>query len=116
MYVMIEENPNCAPDERVFPTNGPQRTVKRVNLTPPDESISAWCDISAVGDDGTFNAATAQRIEDSSDGTAWLIYGGPWGLRLRPETKPGDWSLTNTDQWGLPFLVLDSSGSSIEFK
>lgn len=116
MYVVIEENPNCGSDERMFSESGEKRVVNKLNVTPPKTNQSQWCDVVAVDESGTFCPAHAQRVEDSSDGTAWLIFGGSWGLRLRSSENPAEWSLENSNQWGVPFLVLDSSGTSIEFQ
>jgi len=46
------------------------------------------------------------RIEDSSQGEAFLIYGGDWGVRLRPADNDGAWAHENGSQWGEPYLVL----------
>lgn len=113
MYLIIEENPNCPPEERVFAASGPQRKVKRVEVTPPSQMNAVWCDVAAVDENGAFDVPTAQRVEDSADGTAWLVSGGAWGLRLKIS---GAWSMSADDQWGVPFLVLDSSGNGIEFQ
>ncbi len=115
MYLLVEENPNCAPDERVFSATGEKRAVKRLNIDNPSTHASEWCDAAGVELDGTFGPAYAQRVEDSSDGTAWLIFGGEWGLRFKPSNASTEWSLNDKTQWGKPFLVLDSSGSAIDF-
>jgi hypothetical protein len=116
MYLSIEENDNCAADERMFSTSGAKRTVAKIQLENPRSKVAEWCEVSSVCEDGTFGPAHAQMIEDSSDGTAWLIFGGTWGLRFRPSDQSVPWSLSDHHQWGLPFLVLDSSGTSIQFK
>ena len=90
--------------------------VKQLNLVPPGSDSAVWCDVAAVNDPGNFKQAFAQRIDDSSDGTAWLVFGGEWGLRFKPVSPLTAWSLQEKTQWGAPFLVLDGSGSSIEFK
>jgi len=115
MYLLIEENPNCAPDERVFSTSGEKRGVNQVLIDLPGQGAT-WCDVCGVEENGAFGPAFGQRVEDSSDGTAWLIFGGTWGLRLRPEKSESAWSLTDSAQSGRAFLVLDSSGTSIRFR
>ena len=114
MYLLVEENPNSAPEERVFAAHGPTKTVKRVHITPPGQWSPVWCDVTAVDEHGAFIPAQAVRVDDSADGTAWLIHGGPWGLRLKTKDHLESWALDNTVQWGVPFLVLDGSGSSME--
>ncbi len=114
MYVLIEENPNSSPEERVFAAHGEVKTVRCVQIRPPNKSDVQWCDVTAVENDGSFGAAHVVRVDDSADGTAWLVHGGAWGLRLRLKDSADTWSLDNNNQWGLPFLVLDSSTSSLQ--
>lgn len=114
MYLIVDENPNCATDERVFSTSGEKRAVKRLHLDSPLTRPASWCDVAAVEAGGAFGTAFAQRVEDSSDGTAWLVFGGAWGLRLKTSGNDS-WSLQDNSQWGKPFLVLDSSGAAIDF-
>jgi hypothetical protein len=114
MYVMIEENPNCPPDERVFSDSGRPREVVKLRLDKPSGG-SDWCEAAAVDAQGAFSPAHATTVEDSGAGTAWLIFGGDWGIRLRP-LGGGAWSLSDPDQWGLPFLVLDTSGDTVQLK
>lgn len=111
MYILVEDNPNCGYEERVLKEMGDPRAITQVLADAPG-GAKEWCDITAVDEGGIFRAAQAVRIEDSSDGVAWLVTGGPWGLRLR-RAGAGDWSLTSPDQWGLAFLVLDGSGSGL---
>jgi hypothetical protein len=83
-------------------------------LTPPGSTQPEWCDVTSVDENGIFSPAQVVRVDDSADGTAWLVLGAAWGVRLkkRPSTEP--WDLSNNNQWGVPFLVLDSSESSIQ--
>jgi hypothetical protein len=57
---------------------------------------------------GTPAPAYAVRIEDSSEGAAFLVYGGDWGVRLRDSGSNAPWSLSDPDQWGETHLVLSS--------
>lgn len=113
MFLVIEENPNCRPDERVFPTSGTSRTVKKLNVKKPGGG-EGWHEVIGVGSDKSFQPAQALQMEDSSAGVAWLIFGGDWGLRFKSNDQP--WSLDDTQQWGEPFLVLDISGTAIQFE
>src|SRR5436190_17812306 len=114
MYLVVEENPNCSADERVFSESGKIKPVARLNVEQPSR-IRAWCDVTGVEEGGAFTPAQAVQVEDSGAGTAWLIFGGTWGLRFRPAGSTGDWSLSNSSQWGVPFKVLDISGEDISF-
>ena len=50
--------------------------------------------------------AYAVQVEDSSEGSAYVVYGGDWGLRLRPAESEGPWSLSDPSQTGETHLVL----------
>lgn len=113
MYLIVEESKNSPPDERVFADISKPRPIRRIKIDTPFGS-DLWCEAVAVDETGTFTPAQAVQAEDSADGVVWLIFGGIWGVRFRREQDKEPWSFENATQWGLPFLVLDSS-TSIEF-
>ena len=55
---------------------------------------------------GTPVEAYAVQVEDSSEGSAYVIYGGDWGLRLRPYQSDEPWSMGDSAQFGETHLVL----------
>ena len=55
---------------------------------------------------GSVTDAYAVHIDDSSEGSAYLIYGGDWGVRLRPAGSDDPWSIDAPDQFGETHLVL----------
>jgi len=59
-------------------------------------------------DGGSAVDAFAVRIEDSSEGAAFLVYGGDWGVRLRPAGSDEGWSIEAAGQFGETHLVLAS--------
>ena len=62
--------------------------------------------MTGVDDGGRWVQAMAVKIADSSDGIAYLIHGGAWGIRLRPEkSRQEPWDLANKNQWGEPFKI-----------
>lgn len=65
-------------------------------------AITGW----SSADGGTETKAYAVKIEDSSEGMAYLVYGGDWGVRLRPAESEAAWSLEDFDQWGETHLVI----------
>ncbi len=115
MFLVIEENPNCGPEERVLAESGPHKYVSEAEVTPPGGK-TGWWEVTGVDENGAFVPAKAVRVDDSADGTAWLVYGGSWGLRFKAPGNKAEWSLEDKSQWGLPLIVLDSSASSIRFK
>jgi len=110
MILSLDENPNCeAVDDTRYKTVGPPRKISHIKIYDENPEgilcqVTGWSDQS----ESPTCPVYAQKIEDSGDGEAILIYGGPWGLRLKP-TNPEEWSLNNPRQWGEPFLILDST-------
>ncbi len=64
--------------------------------------ITGWCD----DPDQPLCPVYAQRVEDSGSGSAFIVYGGNWGLRLKPENEIKDWDLYDPGQWGEGYLSL----------
>jgi hypothetical protein len=65
-------------------------------------AVTGWS--SAEG--GSPVDAYAVKIDDSSEGSAYLVYGGDWGVRLRPADADEPWSIDSPSQWGETHLVL----------
>ena len=108
-HVDVEANDNTPMlAQQVYKNLGLPFRVARVRIFEGDPA-GQLCDITgwSSADGGTPVAAYAVHIEDSSAGAAYLIYGGDWGLRLRPAGSV-DWSLNDTDQFGETHLVLSS--------
>lgn len=112
MHLFIDENPNCSPEERVFSAHGKIKLISQVQLDRAPWGV-AWFDVVGMDDTGKITPVQAQLVDDSADGTAWLVTGGPWGLRLRKEGSTDKWDLKNSNQWGVPFLVLDRFGTDM---
>ena len=108
MHVEIEDNPNCRGSEQfVFRELEPPRSIRGIKVTERGKEIP--CDVIGVEKEGTFVPARAAKIADSGAGFAYLIYGGAWGIRIRPETCAGEaWDLSNKRQWGEPFKIYGS--------
>jgi hypothetical protein len=67
-------------------------------------AITGW----TSAPDGPEAPAYAVQVEDSSAGAAFLVYGGDWGVRLRPAESDAAWSLEGPEQWGETHLLLAS--------
>jgi hypothetical protein len=79
--VFVEPNDN-APDGcgLRFKSEAEPRGVRRIELDGAWHDVVGWS--SAGG--GSACAAQAALVEDSTAGTAMLVYGGDWGIRLTP--------------------------------
>jgi hypothetical protein len=109
-HVDVESNDNTPMmAQHVYKNAGLPFPVSHVRIYEgePDGrlcAVTGWT--SASG--GSEAPAYAVEVEDSSAGAAFLVYGGDWGLRLRPAESGAPWSLDDAEQWGETHLVLAS--------
>jgi hypothetical protein len=104
IFIQIDENPNCdAMDGLVFQPKAPPRVVRRVRVAR--DGAVVWCEITGVDEGGAECAAVASPIDDSGDGSCYLVTGGAWGLRLRDEGG----------EFGEAYIVLGGDGEDLEF-
>jgi hypothetical protein len=110
MELEVYDNPNCrGSGQLVFndQEEAPRRVTGMVVTTPTGDAV---CDVTGVGDGGMFCPAFAVKVNDSGEGTAFLIYGGSWGLRFRRKTDAArSWDLQDTLQWGESYKVYGSA-------
>jgi hypothetical protein len=106
-HVEVDANPNCPMSANMVYRNiGEPRGVTMVRIFEGEPEgklfhVAGW----SSENDGTPCPVLAVNVEDSSQGSAYLIYGGDWGIRLRFAESDG-WSMDDPDQWGETHLVL----------
>jgi len=108
MYLEVESNPNCETSLFArFKEVEPPRQVVQVR-SYERSSLGEWCWITGWTDDPARPCcpAFAQLVEDSGAGITYLVYGGLWGVRLKPLSAEEDWNLESPRQWGEPYLSL----------
>ena len=114
MYLSVEESPNGeALDGRVFQERTAPRVVSEVLRNRGGKEV--WCPIVAVEAGGETGPALARKVDDSGDGTCYLVYGGRWGIRLKEPACQDLWSFTDPHQWGEAFLLLPADGADLKF-
>lgn len=108
MHIEVQANPNCqATEEFVFNELSPPAKISGIKIS--EEGQDALCDVVGVEPDGCFVDAFAAKITDSGSGFAYMIFGGAWGVRMRPRAYSHEaWDLSNTRQWGEPFKIYGS--------
>lgn len=108
MFVEVESNPNCETScfARFKETGSPRRVAQVRSFER--SAHGEWCWITGWTDDSERPqcSAYAQTVEDSGAGLTHLIYGGVWGVRLKPVSSPEGWDLESPHQWGEPYLSL----------
>ena len=108
LWVEVEENPNSEYlPMRVFETQNEVTEANSIEVEglSPDggaEVIVGW---SSDGD-GTPTGVQFGDVTDSGSAVSVLVVGGDYGLRIRPTTSTGPWSLGNDDERGEPYLLL----------
>jgi hypothetical protein len=108
MVVEVEPNPNCEQSVYArFKEAGPVRRAVQVKSFER-KSEGEWCWVTGWTDNPAHPCcpAQAQRVEDSGAGLAYMVFGGIYGIRLKPVSLSEDWDLNSTDQWGEPYLLL----------
>ncbi len=105
MFIEVEPNPNCKKSDLfVFNEMESPKPVAGLKLTRKGADITA--DVTGVDAGGKFVQAFAQKVQDSGAGFGFLIFGGAWGIRLRPsDLRHEKWDLANPNQWGEAYLV-----------
>jgi hypothetical protein len=105
MHIEVEDNSNCRGcEEFVFHELEPPKRIQGIKVTERGKEI--LCDVTGVESESKFVPARVVKIADSGAGFAYLICGGAWGIRIRPETYAGEtWDLSNKHQWGEPFKI-----------
>ena len=108
MYLEVDDNPNYPGSISMrFKELGPARPIKQLRISDRKSEealcwVTGWCD----DPEQPLCQAYAQRVEDSGQGLAYLIYGGNWGIRLKPVNLEEDWDLYSSNQWGEAFLLI----------
>ena len=103
MYLDIEPNGNLAEGAiATFNTTGPGRVIRAVQ-------VRTWLAVTGWSGDGPVPARWTP-IEESGDGPAFLVSGGPHGVRLARIADPAQagvvrWDLKDPAQWGEAFLI-----------
>jgi hypothetical protein len=114
MYLSVEESPNGeALEGRVFQERTPPRVVTEVLRRRGGKDV--WCPIVAVEAGGVTGPALARKVDDSGEGTCYLVYGGRWGIRLKEPACQDPWNFTDPHQWGETFLLLSADGADLKF-
>ena len=108
IYIEVEDNDNCDyMPMQVYEPQAEPRLIIEVRLEEPDRphglyNVIGW---SSEGD-GTAMDAMYAPVSDSGQARAHLIYGGDWGIRLKPVELNEDWDIDSPNQFGEPYLIL----------
>ncbi len=108
IYIEVEDNPNCGyMPMQVYEPQAESRPITRVRIEEPDYphgvyEVTGW----SSAEDGSAVEASYAPVSDSGQATAHLVYGGDWGVRLKPVGLDEDWDTDSPRQYGEPYLIL----------
>ena len=116
MYFEVDDNPNYSGSVSMrFKELGPARPIIQLRVSDrksdgetSTSSVESLCWVTGWCDDAKQprSPAYVQPVEESGLGLAYLIYGGNWGIPLKPVTLNEDWNLASPNQWGEAFLLI----------
>jgi hypothetical protein len=108
IYLEVEENPNCSyMPMQAYEQQEEPVPVFRVRLSEPGRPagiyvVTGW---SSEGG-GTPCPAMYAPVSDSGQASVHLVFGGDWGVRLKPEDSEEAWHVESDGQFGEPYLML----------
>ncbi len=106
VFIQIDENPNCAAmDGQIFQPRSEARTIVRLRVQRRGEE--RWCWVTGVEEGGGKCDASAYLVDDSGDGSCYLVVGGSWGLGLRDSASG--------EEWGEPYLLMAANEDDLGF-
>ncbi len=104
MQIEVEDSANCGgTGQFVYRELGPIRPVRAIRAEERGREITL--EVTGVAKGGGWVQARGVKIADSGAGFAFLIFGGEWGIRLKPEGYAAGWDFTDPKQWGEPFKI-----------
>jgi len=115
IFVEVEESDNAEyMPLLVYEAHEPARPIHKVRLFEADHphgvyEVTGW---HSEGD-GSPCPALYAPVSDSGQAVVHLVYGGNWGVRLRPEGSSEEWGLEEPDQFGEPYLMLTDQNDVI---
>lgn len=108
MEINIEENSNCDFEgQYMFVENSKPKPVEWIMVYSGGKDLK--CRVTGVYSGGVFGDAYAVSVDDSGEGTAYLIYGGEWGIRYQPVSSEEPWDLSNPAQSGDAYKIYSSA-------
>ena len=108
IYLEVEENPSCDyMPLQVYEAHRSPVPIFRVNVDEPGRPPGTY-EVTGWSSDGGGAPCQAMYapVSDSGQAVVHLVFGGDWGIRLRPLDSDAKWAVEAPDQWGEPYLML----------
>ena len=115
IYLEVEENENCDyMPLLVYEAHRDPVLISRLNLDEPDRPSGVY-EVTGWSSDGGGTPCPAMYVPVSDSGQAMvhLVFGGDWGIRLKPLDSAEDWDINSPNQFGEPYLMLTQEADII---
>ena len=111
----VEDNDNCPalPLMTYQALDQPTRATQVRIAGPHGPEELHWVTGWQSDDDGSPCPAHYVPVSDSGTGRAYLLYGGDWGIRMKPVSKDQEWSIESSAQFGEPWLLLSEESDIV---
>ncbi len=115
IYLEVEENENCPyMPMMVYEAHRDPVSITRVLFSEFDKlrgvyEVTGW----SSRDGGAPCPALYAPVSDSGAGEAHLVFGGDWGVRMKPVDSGERWDLKSPAQFGEPYLMLNDEADII---
>ena len=108
LYIEVEENENCEyMPLLIYEARADEMPVKKVRLFDSDRPDGSYQVTGWTSDrSGTPCIAKYAPVSDSGQAVVHLVWGGDWGIRLKPDDSEEAWDIDSPNQWGEPYLML----------
>ena len=108
IYIEVDENDNCEyMPLMLYEAHADAVPVARVVLDEPGRApgeyqVTGW----SSDNGGTPCAAMYCPVSDSGQAVVHLVFGGDWGIRMKPANSTAEWSIDDPEQFGEPYIML----------
>ena len=115
IYIEVEENANCEyMPLMLYEAHADAVPISRIILDEPGRPpgmyrVTGW----SSSDDGAPCAAMYAPVSDSGQAVVHLVFGGDWGIRMKPAESNAEWDIDAPDQFGEPYLMLMDEGAIV---
>ena len=117
IYLEVDDNDNCEyMPLMLYEAHADAVPVSRIVLDEPGRlpgvyQVTGW---SSEGD-GSPCPAMYAPVSDSGQAVVHLVFGGDWGIRMKPDDSTVEWSMDDPEQFGEPYVMLmDESAIILE--
>ena len=108
IYIEVDENDNCEyMPLMLYEVHADAVPVARVVLDEPGRApgeyqVTGW----SSDNGGAPCAAMYCPVSDSGQAVVHLVFGGDWGIRMKPANSTAEWSIDDPEQFGEPYIML----------